>query len=226
MSTDSRNETQLICDILGLESLVDDLTATQLAASSRATPSAVLGPFYRQGAPIMPNGSSIVAPSKRAEYAPDATFLSGRVLDSYGNPIVGAVVDVWHAAPNGMYEQQDPNQPDMNLRGRFQTDEQGLYSLYCLRPVPYPIPFDGPGGQLLQLLDRHPYRPAHIHFIVDAPGYRPLVTQIFDRQDKYLVDDSVFAVKDDLIVDYVARHNDLKAKWTLSYDFVLAEDLD
>ena len=224
MSTDSRNETQLICDILGLESLVDAITANQLATSSRATSSAVLGPFYRHGAPIMPNGSSIVAVPKRAEYASATTFLSGRVVDPSGIPIRGAVVDVWHAAPNGMYEQQDPDQPEMNLRGRFQTDEHGRYSLYCLRPVPYPIPFDGPGGQLLQLLDRHPYRPAHIHFIVDAPGHRPLITQLFDREDKYLVDDAVFAVKDDLIVDYAPRAGDMKAKWTLAYDFVLTKD--
>jgi catechol 1,2-dioxygenase len=129
------------------------------------------------------------------------------VRSSTGEPIEGAEVDVWHTAPNGLYEQQDPDQPDYNLRGRFMTDAQGRYSFYCLRPTSYPIPFDGPAGKLLQLMDRHPYRPAHIHLIVSAPGYRQLTTQIFDRSDKYVNDDSVFAVKVELVVDFLPRNS-------------------
>jgi catechol 1,2-dioxygenase len=225
MSNDARNETQLVCDILGLESLVDEISAKKLTTnSSLATSSAILGPFYRHDAPVLPNGASIVAPSKRAEYMPTTTFMSGQVLTPMGKPIANAIIDIWHTSPNGMYEQQDPDQPEMNLRGRFRTDENGRYSLYCLRPVPYPIPFDGPGGQLLQLLDRHPYRPAHIHFIIAAEGYRPVTTQIFDREDIYLANDSVFAVKDDLIVDYVPRRGDPNARFTLDYNFVLSRE--
>jgi catechol 1,2-dioxygenase len=114
-------------------------------------------------------------------------------------------VDVWHTAPNGLYEQQDPNQPEYNLRGRFLTDKEGKYSFHCLRPTSYPIPYDGPAGKLLQWMDRHPYRPGHIHLIVKADGHRQLTTQIFDRRDKYVNDDSVFAVKDELVVDFVPR---------------------
>lgn len=238
MSTSSRNETQLLCNVLGLESLVDEITSALLASSASVTPSAVLGPFYRANAPVLPNGASIVrlpnpppdaspealaaAASWAAAAERDSTYLHGRVLTPSGEPIPNAEVDVWHTAPNGLYEQQDPAQPDMNLRGRFRTDADGRYSLYCLRPVSYPIPDDGPSGKLLKALDRHPNRPAHIHFIVTADGYRSLTTQVFDRCDPYLGDDAVFAVKDALVVDFVERKGDEKARWTLEFDFVLS----
>lgn len=111
----------------------------------------------------------------------------------------------------------------MNLRGRYFTGADGKFNLYCLRPTSYPIPYDGPAGQLLELLDRHPWRPAHIHFIVSAKGYKPIVTQIFDRRDKYITNDSVFAVKDSLVVDFLPRkEQDPKADFELQYDFRLA----
>jgi catechol 1,2-dioxygenase len=231
MSTDSRNETQLVCDILGLESLVDEITSKKLQTQpvgpgyQHITSSAILGPFYRNNAPELPNDDSIVSEglSHLPEYAEASTYLSGRVISaSTGKPIANAIVDVWHSAPNGMYEQQDEDQPDMDLRGRFRTDIEGQYSMYCLRPAPYPIPDDGPGGFLLHLLDRHPYRPAHIHMIVTADDHRPLTTQLFDSDDKYLNNDSVFAVKSDLVVDFVPRIGDPKARWTLKYDIVLS----
>ena len=109
----------------------------------------------------------------------------------------------------------------MNLRGRFTTGPDGKYNFYCLRPTSYPVPNDGPAGKLLQLLDRHPMRPAHIHFIVSAPGYKPLITQIFDRRDKHIEDDSVFAVKDSLVVDFEPYKNDPKAQFELEYGFRL-----
>jgi catechol 1,2-dioxygenase len=225
MSNDRRNETQLVCDILGLESLVDEITSKMLQQASpevlSATSSAILGPFYRHNAPILPNGSNIASDKTYEVFFDKSTHLSGRILDSSGRPIVGATVDVWHTAPNGMYEQQDPNQPDYNLRGRFQTDERGVYEMYCLRPGPYPIPDDGPSGTLLKMLDRHPWRPAHIHIIVQADGYRTLTTQLFDGEDPYLENDTVFAVKKDLIVEFHASEADPNAKWTLEYDFVL-----
>lgn len=229
MSNDSRNETQLLCDILGLESLVDEITSKQLqlkttsSLEANPTSSAILGPFYRHDAPVLPNGSSIVSSLESAEYQQASTHLFGRVLDQHGRPIPGAIVDIWHTAPNGKYEQQDAGQPDMDLRGRFRTDGEGRYSLYCLRPVPYPVPDDGPAGRLLHLLDRHPYRPAHLHFIVSADGRRPVTTQLFDSEDKYLENDSVFAVKEDLVVEYKPAGSDPKARWALEYDFVLCD---
>jgi catechol 1,2-dioxygenase len=166
MSTSSRNEGQLLCDILGLESLVDEITYKLAScAVSEPTATAILGPFYRSNAPNLPMDSCIVSPEINQQG--DRTWMHGIVTDfQTAQPIEGAVVDVWHTAPNGLYEQQDPAQPEMNLRGRFTTGKDGRYSFYCLRPVPYPIPFDGPAGKVLQALDRHPMRPAHIHFLV------------------------------------------------------------
>lgn len=145
------------------------------------------------------------------------------VSASTGKPIPDAIVDVWLAGPNGLYEQQDEAQPDMNLRGRFRTDGEGRYALYCLRPTAYPVPSDGPAGRVLQLLDRHPYRPAHIHFIASAAGFRTLTTQVFDREDAHVVDDAVFAVKDELLVQFERREQDDRARWELVYDFALGE---
>lgn len=166
MSDSKRNEGQLLCDVLGLESLVDEITyKLATSAADEPTATAILGPFYRNGAPNMEMGSCIVSGPQNNEG--DRTWMHGTVTDfKTGKPIEGAVIDVWHTAPNGLYEQQDPDQPDMNLRGRFTTGADGKYNFYCLRPVPYPIPFDGPAGKVLKALDRHPYRPAHIHFLV------------------------------------------------------------
>jgi len=188
--------------LLTLCSLVDAMEHQVHANHADAlTASAILGPFWRANAPFLKNGSSII----RKDVGGDTAFMYGVVSGSDGKPIEGAEIDVWHTAPNGLYEQQDPNQPDYNLRGRFRTDSEGRYSFYCLRPTSYPIPYDGPAGQLLQLMDRHPMRPAHIHLIVKAKGYRQLTTQIFDRRDKYVSDDAVFAVKDELVVDFAPR---------------------
>lgn len=165
MSTDVRNESQLVCDILGIESLVDEITFKLAAdAVDQPTSSAILGPFWRKDAPHRNMGDTIIL---KEISDGDYTWIHGKVRDfRTGKPIEGACLDVWHTAPNGMYEQQDPNQPDFNLRGRFTTGPDGTYNFYCLRPTSYPIPFDGPAGKLLQLLDRHPFRPGHIHFIV------------------------------------------------------------
>lgn len=133
------------------------------------------------------------------------------------------MLDIWHTAPNGMYEQQDEDQPDFNLRGCFVTDSEGRFSLVCLRPVAYPIPGDGPAGELLRLLDRSPWRPAHIHVIIQAEGYESLTTQLFDAECRHLGDDSVFAVKKDLVVRFAAREGDPDARWALEYDFVLSQ---
>ncbi|OTB07159.1 hypothetical protein M426DRAFT_54163 [Hypoxylon sp. CI-4A] len=231
MSDNKRNETGLVLDILGVESLVDEITSKVLhnaGDSSSITPSAILGPFYRADAPILPNGSSIILVKPESEWYKQAepllAHISGQVLSAKdGRPVKGAIVDIWVAGPNGLYEQQDSEQPDMNLRGRFRTDEQGRYDFYGLRPTAYPIPDDGPAGRLLQMLDRHPYRPAHIHFIVAAEGYHALTTQVFDVEDEHIADDSVFATKKELLVKFEKREGDDKARWTLNYDFSLCE---
>jgi catechol 1,2-dioxygenase len=168
MSDDRRNEGQLLCDILGLESLIDEITYKLASeAQDEPTATAILGPFWRKDAPQKQMGDTIVSGIDEEGHR---TWMHGIVTDfRTGEPIEGAVLDIWHTAPNGLYEQQDPDQPDMNLRGRFTTAKDGKYNFYCLRPVPYPIPYDGPAGVMLKALDRHPYRPAHIHFIVSQP---------------------------------------------------------
>ncbi|RYP62279.1 hypothetical protein DL771_009809 [Monosporascus sp. 5C6A] len=219
MSDSRRNETGLLCDVLGLESLVDEIASEQRPRSG-ATPSAILGPFYRAGAPFLPPGSSILRAPPRSP-TPAAAFyraslpllarLTGRVVSARtGLPVPGATLDVWQSGPDGRYEQQDRGrdddaaaQPPMNLRGRFRTDAGGRYALVCLRPTAYPVPSDGPAGRLLRLLDRHPWRPGHVHFVVAAPGHRALTTQVFDADDdRRCAGDAVFAVKDELLVRF------------------------
>ena len=220
MSTAVRNEGQLLGGVIGIESLVDEITY-KLADESTSLPTltAILGPFWRADAPRREMDASIVHNIPDGDH----TYMYGIVKDYLTNdPIENAELDVWHTAPNGLYEQQDPTQVDFNLRGRFTTGKDGSYSFYCLRPTSYPIPKDGPAGKLLELLDRHPMRPAHIHFIVSAPNYKPIVTQIYDRRDEHITNDTVFAVKDSLIVDFQPRRGDSKANFELQYDFKLA----
>lgn len=146
-------------------SLVDEITFT-LASEAKDAPTAtaILGPFFRADTPYRENGADTVL-TKPADG--EMVFMHGQVLDfASQKPLVGATVEVWQASTNGLYEQQDPDQAEFNLRGKFKTDAEGRYCFYCLRPTPYPIPDDGPAGELLRLLDRHPWRPAHIHIIV------------------------------------------------------------
>ncbi|KAH8173621.1 dioxygenase domain-containing protein [Sarocladium implicatum] len=225
MSNDRRNETQLMCDILGLESLVDEIDASKLVgADYTATKTAILGPFYRKDVPPTPTDTSII---RTMPSDGEVVYMHGKVTDaSNGKPIAGAKVDVWQCSTNGLYEQQDPEQADFNLRGLLTTDENGYYGLYCLRPVPYPIPHDGPAGKILEALDRHSWRPAHIHLLVGTQTHAPLVTQIFDKESKYLLDDTVFAVKDGLTVDFKPIKGNEKATLELTYDIKLAPKKD
>lgn len=175
MSSEKRNEVVLCTDVLGVESLCDMLDHERaLKEGSEATPSAILGPFYRAGVPSQPNGTSII---RTAEPGAPFTHLYGTVTGHDGEPLAGAIVDVWEDAPDGCYDAQSPQKPEYHCRGRFITDSEGRYSLICLKPTPYPIPFDGSAGVLLTLMDRHPYRPAHIHFYVEAAGHKTLITQ-------------------------------------------------
>ncbi|KDE05605.1 hypothetical protein MVLG_03977 [Microbotryum lychnidis-dioicae p1A1 Lamole] len=230
VSDDKRNEMVLVTDVLGVESLVDMLEHDKYAkAGVDATPSAILGPFYRHSVTPQPMGTSIIR-----EKEPGAPFvhLFGTVFGSDGKPLNGATLDIWHDAPDGLYDAQSPEKAEHHCRGRFETGEDGKYSLIALGPTAYPIPFDHTAGKVLTMMDRHAYRPAHIHFCVSASGHKTLVTQVFDRKSKYLDDDAVFAVKDSLIVDFVPVSHPLPnggefdetPKLELKYDITLASN--
>jgi len=224
ISDSKRNEGQRISDVLGLESLVDEI-AHKLVTENGADPtsSTILGPFWSARAPFRELGGSIIQdPAPLGQPA----LMHGKVTDLLtGKGIPGAVVDIWQASANGKYDFQDPeNQSDNNLRGKFRCDENGEYHFYMLKPTAYSLPTDGPAGVLLKLLDRHPMRPAHIHLMITAPGHHPVTTQIFPKDDPYLITDTVFAVKSDLVIDFKPRENDPKAKLDLTYDIILAPD--
>ena len=199
MSDDKRQEFILFSDTLGVSMVVDLISHRK---PDGATESTVFGPFHRLGAPELPAGGNI---ADLDESGPP-TLVSGRVLDLDDKPIAGALLDVWQAQTSGLYDSQDPNLREMHMRGKFRTDAEGRYLVRTVRPVHYPIPSDGPVGAMLRAAGRHPWRPAHIHFVVSADGYEPVTTHIFDRADEYLGSDAVFAVKDSLICDFV-RHD-------------------
>ncbi|MGD9893386.1 MAG: intradiol ring-cleavage dioxygenase [Dehalococcoidia bacterium] len=221
MCDDRRQEFILLSDTLGVSMLVD---AINHRAEGEATESTVLGPFYRPEARELPAGASISLDGRG-----EPAVVSGRVRSTDGTPIANALLDVWEGNEDGLYEQQDPNQPDMNLRDRFRTDAEGRYTIVAMKPVSYPVPDDGPVGEMLRSIGRHPYRPAHIHFIVSADGHLPLTTHLFAKGDPYLGSDAVFGTKDSLIVDFVrndsveeaAKHAVRAPFYTVEYDFVL-----
>jgi protocatechuate 3,4-dioxygenase beta subunit len=198
MSNDKRQEFILFSDTLGVSMVVDLLSHRK---PDGATESTVFGPFHRLGAPEMPYGGNVAHLDKKGA----ATLVGGRVLDLDGRPIAGALLDVWQAQTSGLYDSQDASLSEMHMRGKFHTDENGRYLVRTVRPVHYPIPSDGPVGAMLRATGRHPWRPAHIHFVVSADGYEPVTTHIFDSADEYLASDAVFAVKNSLICDF-ARH--------------------
>jgi protocatechuate 3,4-dioxygenase beta subunit len=211
MCSESRQEFILLSDILGVSMLVDAI-ANQ--AGHGITDSTVLGPFYAGPQRELSKGDTILLREENG--AP--LVMKGRVANESGVPIVGAKVEVWQTAINQLYDVQDHDQPRGHLRATFRADERGEYEFKTVLPVSYPIPSDGPAGQLLQRLGRHPFRPAHVHFMISAPKYRTLVTHLFLAGDKYLESDAVFGVKPSLIVR-PERHNDVQ---TIKYDFGLA----
>jgi hydroxyquinol 1,2-dioxygenase len=189
-----RQEFILLSDVLGVSMLVDAIHHRKPAG---ATESTVLGPFYVEGAPDLPAGFDI---SHGGEG--ELSEVSGRVRTPTGKPIAGAVLDVWQTAPNGFYSTQDPKQDRFNLRGRFRSDAEGAFFFRTIKPTSYPVPTDGPVGAILNAMGRHPMRPAHLHFIVSAPGYETLTTHLFVEGDPYLDSDVVFGVKNSLIVPF------------------------
>lgn len=189
-----KHEGILLADILGLATLVQLRSARQ-AVEAGGTEPALVGPFWRANQPMRPNGARI---SSDSTPGPRLT-VRGRVVDLEGKPVKGARVETWQASPEGMYENQDPGQEDMNLRGRFETDADGRFSFTSVRPAGYPVPIDGPCGQLLAAQRRKVMRPAHLHFIVFAEGYKCLATQLFDVEDPNAFDDVVFGAVGSLL---------------------------
>ena len=224
MCSDTRQEFILLSDVLGASMLVDSINHRQAGG---ATESTVFGPFYRP-TQEMPNGANI-----SGAFFGTPMFVSGRVRDTGGNPVAGAVVDVWHADDQGFYDaQKDQLYERDSGRGWFKTDEDGCFRFWTTRPSSYPIPADGPVGKMLKVQGRHPFRPEHIHFMVQASGFRKLVTHIFARGDRYLDSDVVFGVKDSLVCDFVTYcggaapdGKQMAGEWAyLAYEFVVAPE--
>jgi hydroxyquinol 1,2-dioxygenase len=222
--TDWRQEFILLSDVLGVSMLVDAINNRKPSGASEST---VLGPFHVADAPELPMGADICLDQKG-----DPMLVHGRILDTDGNPISGAKIDVWQANDEGFYDvQQKGLQPDFNLRGVFRTGADGSYHFRGVKPKFYPIPDDGPVGKLLSQLGRLPYRPAHLHFIIEAEGHSRLVTHIFDPDDPYIGSDAVFGVKESLMAAFrpvsdpatIAAAGFAGPYFDTSFDFVLAK---
>lgn len=194
MCSDSRQEFILLSDTLGVSMLVD---AINHRLAQGATEPTVLGPFFVAGAPTAANGVDISGGAPGEPLYVEATICS---ID--GQPIPNAQVDVWQSDSEGMYDVQRPDLEEHFLRARLTTDAEGKARFWSILPIPYPIPNDGPVGKMLDATGRHPWRPAHLHFMIEAAGYRTLVTHLFVRGSEYLDSDAVFGVKDSLICDY------------------------
>lgn len=224
-SDDWRQEFILLSDVLGVSMLVDAINNRKPSGASEST---VLGPFHVPDAPERPMGSNICLDGKGQRM-----LVKGRILDTNGAPIAGAKIDVWQTNDDGFYDvQQKGIQPDFNFRGVFRTGDDGAYWFWAAKPRSYPIPDDGPVGQLLGALGRHPYRPAHLHYIIEAAGFETLVTHIFDPDDEYIHSDAVFGVKESLMAAFIhVADEDRIAQvqadgpfFEVTHDFVLAAE--
>jgi len=215
MCDENRQEFILLSDTLGVSMLVDAINHRR---PSGATENTVLGPFHVADAPHYPMGQNISLDGKG-----ESCLFEGRVIDRQGNPIENATIDVWCDNADGYYDVQQPDvQPKFNNRGIFTTGSDGTYSFRGIRPVAYPIPDDGPVGQMLAALGRHPNRPAHMHFIVSAPGYERIITHTFVDGDEWLTSDAVFGVKASLISTMEPGEED-DTVWKSSFDFIMVE---
>ena len=223
-SNETHNEAVLMAGSLGLSSLICLLNNGD--SGKTETDANMLGPFWRMDSPATKNGGSIV----RSPTPGPVLFVDAWFNDASGKPIEGAEVDIWQSSPEGFYENQDPLQADMNLRGKFTTDKDGRISFRSVKPAGYPIPIDGPVGDLLRVAGRHNMRPSHLHFLVYKPGFKTLISQIYDPEDPHIETDVQFGVTRKLIGNYV-RHDDgragapdVKAPWySLEHDFVMEQ---
>lgn len=227
ITDNERNEFILFSDLLGMSSLVD-----MIHSPEGATSSSVLGPFHIPGAPELPVGGDMIG-----DNTGQPVVLSGRVTNKAGEGLGDAKVEIWQTADNGLYSNQDPKQSAFNLRARFAVAADGGYCLSTIKPETYTVPDDGPGGDMLKATGREPWRPAHLHVIVSAPGHRTLVTELFPADDPYLDEDPVFGVREDLIIDMApdadraALPSNLAARdaiqgpfAAIEFDFVLAPE--
>ena len=221
-SNETHNEAVLMSGSLGFSQLVCLLNNGESGALD--TDANLLGPFWRMHSPKTPNGGSIV----RSPTPGPALFVKATFRDRAGRPIEGAEVDVWHSSPEGFYENQDPVQADMNLRGKFTTDKDGRISFRSVKPAGYPIPVDGPVGELLRAQCRHNMRPAHLHFLASKDGFKTLVSQVYSPDDPHIGTDVQFGVTRHLIGNYL-RHDgerapaaDVNGPWySLDHEFVM-----
>jgi protocatechuate 3,4-dioxygenase beta subunit len=224
ISDAKRQEMILLSDNLGVSALVNMVSAN---VPQGATETTVVGPFYVPNSPRREWGESILLRKAREP----SLIIHGRVRDLEGTAVPNATIEVWQTDSNGMYDIQDRTQPEDNLRGCYTAREDGAFLIRTIRPTSYPIPTDGPVGVLLRATDRHPYRPAHVHAIVAAPGYQTLTTHLFDTEDGYLDSDVVFAVKESLIRTFVLNRSEADAEkfgvpspfWELANDFILTK---
>jgi catechol 1,2-dioxygenase len=221
-TTDTHNEVILMAGSLGVSSLVCLLNNGD--NGNTETTASLLGPFWRLHSPQTENGGCIV----RSDTPGRPLLMSARVLDKQGMPLAGAEVDIWHSSPVGLYENQDPDQAEMNLRGKFTTDEDGRFWFRSVIPAGYPIPVDGVVGQLLAAQDRHPYRPAHIHSLIFKPGFKTLVSQVYVSGTEYIDSDVQFGVTRALIGNFIRNDephpefDDLGTPWySLDYTYTM-----
>jgi catechol 1,2-dioxygenase len=219
-SNESHNEAVLIAGSLGISSLVCLLNNSD---GQTDTDASLLGPFWREQSPITPNGGSIV----RSPTPGPALFVKAWFRDRQGNPIKGAEVDIWQSSTEGFYENQDPGQADMNLRGKFFTDANGYIAFQSIKPAGYPIPISGPTGELLRAQGRHNMRPAHLHFLASKDGFKTLISQIYVADDKNIDSDVQFGVTRHLIGNFTkhdgpAPSANVTSPWyTLDHNFVM-----
>ena len=221
LTTASHNEVRLMAGSLGLSTLVclmnnGDNGQTETSAN-------LLGPFWRENSPVTPNGGSIV----RSDTEGTPLFFTGKVVDKAGRPVAKAEVDVWHASTVGLYENQDPDQAEMNLRGKFFTDDNGRFAFRSVKPAGYPVPMGGPVGKLLIVQKRHPFRPAHLHCLIHKAGFKTIASQLYSSDDPMLESDAQFGVTPTLIAHYVehtgpAPDADVTGPWfSLEHTFML-----
>ena len=220
ISGPTRNEFVLTSDVLGISSLVDIINSNP----DGGTEASVLGPFYIEGSKMVDIGTNLIGDSEG-----EPTVVSGIVRTLGGDPIEGALIDVWQTAANGLYENQDPDQPENNLRCRMLTDKDGYYQFSTIKPVSYKVPTDGPVGRMLDLQGRHAWRPSHLHYKVSADGHRNMITEVFCEEDEYIEEDAVFGVRESLAIPYTLisskkeaeKYGVLSPFYRVTFDFEL-----
>jgi hydroxyquinol 1,2-dioxygenase len=213
ISSDRRQELVLLSDVLGLSMLTVGMNQ---GAGTDATEPTVFGPFFVEDAPRIEEGGDLAQGAKG-----DPCFVRGRVVDTSGEPVAGARVDVWEADGDGLYDVQRPELEGPQGRGHLVSGLDGRFSFRAVKPVAYPIPDDGPAGELLAAAGRGPMRPAHMHFMITADGYRRLITHVFDASDEHLDRDAVFGVKQSLMAEF---ERDESGRYALDFEFVIQPD--